>query len=213
MMDRPPIPCRAATLCVCGAISEHTGGDYLSFPDLHRGSAYPVLPSPRLPVSDLPYPFQNDDPLSPGVLATYASAIRDEEIEHACVFDEHGTLLERLTGERMRIQFGHRALFCLTNTIFLHNHPRGSSFSLADIETACVFEMRSMMVVAGRGLDILMPPIEEAYFSRKLLRDIVGCYRIRSSAQSLSQRFEPNDGIWNYIAMDLSLRFWKMRLL
>lgn len=211
-MDHSTMPEAHAALGVCGGIAEKPGEDLLSFPDLFRGSAYPLLPSPQMQVSELPYPFQKGDPLSPGVLAAYASMIQHEGIEHAFVFDEHGTLLEKLTGERTRIQFGHRDLFALTHTIFLHNHPRGSSFSLADLETACVFEMRSMMVVSGKGLHILMPPIEDEYFSRKLLRDIVWCYRIRSSAQSLSQHFEPNDGIWYFIAADLGLRFWKMRV-
>ncbi len=206
MPDTPPAP------GILWGIYEKPVDTILSFPDLFRGSAYPLLPSPRMQASQLPYPFQKGDPLSPGVLASYAAMIQHEGIEHAFVFDEHGTFLEKLTGERTRIQFGHRDLFTLTHTIFIHNHPRGYSFSLADLETACVFEMRSMMVVSGKGLHILMPPIKDEYFSRKLLRDIVRCYRIRSSAQSLSQHFEPNDGVWYFIAADLGLRFWKMRI-
>lgn len=210
-MDHSATSDNPLPLGIYRGILEKTDEALLSFPALFRGSAYPLLPSPQMQLSELPYPFRNCDPLSPGVLAAYTSMIRDEGIEHAFVFDEHGTFLEKLTGERTRIQFGHRDLFALTHTIFIHNHPRGSSFSLADLETACVFEMRSMMVVSGKALHILMPPVEDEYFSRKLLRDIVRCYRIRSSAQSLSQHFEPNDSIWYFIAEDLGLRLWKMR--
>ncbi|RQD81781.1 MAG: hypothetical protein D5R96_06465 [Methanocalculus sp. MSAO_Arc2] len=72
--------------------------------------------------------------------------------------------------------------------------------------------MKSMIMVARREIHILMPPREDGYFSRRLLRDIVRCFLIRLSARSLSQHFEAYDEIWIFIAADLDPGFWKMRI-
>ncbi|MDO9540242.1 MAG: hypothetical protein Q7J09_09620 [Methanocalculus sp.] len=193
------------------AISE-SQENAISFPQMHRGSAYPDHTPSSPTVLSLPHPFCRGDLLNAEVLIGYAREIRDEVLEHAFVFDQQGRLLKKLIGERTRIQFGQRDLFSLTNTIFLHNHPGSSSFSLADLECACVFEMRSMMVVSGDEIHILLPPAADEYFSRRLLRDIVRCFWIRSHLQPLSHQMKPYDGVWKLIASDLSLLLYTVRI-
>lgn len=208
-----PIAHELSTPGDCGMIIiSESQEDAISYPHLHRKSAYPAHTSSKPPVLALPHPFRTCDLLSPESLIGYAREIRDEVLEHAFVFDRQGRLFKKLVGEKDRIQFGQRDLFSLTNTVFLHNHPRSSSFSLADLECACIFEMRSMMVVHGDKIQMMLPPAADEYFSRKLLRDIVRCFRIRSHLQPLSHRITPYDGIWELIATDLGLQLWSMRI-
>lgn len=195
-------------------VSSGTPGDDTSFSARHRGSAYPDRTIRLFPdlLSKPPYPFREGDPLSPELLSRYAEEIRDEPREYAFVFDRSGAFLRKLIGEEERIRFWHRELLSLHHTIFLHNHPRGSSFSFADIEAACVFEMRCISVVTGGEIHLMMPPAGEEYFSRRLLHDISRCYRIRLHCLPVSHRLQPSISIWILVAADLDLRLWRMPL-
>ena len=74
------------------AISE-SQENAISFPQMHRGSAYPDHTPSSPTVLSLPHPFCRGDPLNAEVLIGYAREIRDEVLEHAFVFDQQGKLV------------------------------------------------------------------------------------------------------------------------
>jgi hypothetical protein len=139
----------------------------------------------------------------------YAQSLRDKKIEHAYVFNEHGKMLYSLKGERARIRFDHRDLFRLSNTIFMHNHPAGGAYSLADLYVACVFEMLAMIVVTDSFLYTIKPPHAEQYFTRAHYADIARCFTIRNRMLPLSEQLTVSDGVWFQVARDLDMEFRK----
>lgn len=138
-----------------------------------------------------------------------AHLLREKRIEHAYVFNEHGELLYSLKGERARIRFDHRDLFRLSNTIFMHNHPAGGAFSLADLYVACAFEMLAMIVVTDSFLYTIEPPRNEHHFTRAHYADIARCFTIRNRMSPLSEQLTVSDGVWFQVARDLDLEFRK----
>lgn len=140
-------------------------------------------------------------------LLSYAVKIRDEPREHAYVFGTDGRVLTELVGGRSQITFGHRDLFALGGTVFLHNHPCGGSFSLADIWTACALGMRGMVVVTRESVSCLSPPRGDDFFCRRDYGDIVRCYRFRTLGADLSDRLKCSGTVWEEVAQDLGLGY------
>jgi hypothetical protein len=144
-----------------------------------------------------------------GRILDYAQSLRDKSIEHAYVFNEQGKMLYSLKGERTRIRFNHRDMFRLSNTIFMHNHPSGGAFSLADMYVACVFEMLAMIVVTDSFLYTIKPPHAGQHFTRDHYSDIARCFTIRSRMLPLSEQLTVGDGVWHQVARDLDMKFSK----
>lgn len=140
-------------------------------------------------------------------LLAYAVKIRDEPCEHAYVFGQDGSVLAELSGGRSQITFGYRELFALGGTVFMHNHPAGGSFSLADIWTACALGMRGMVVVTREAVSCLAPPEGEDLFSRREYGDIVRCYDFRTLGADLSDRLKCSGTVWRNVARDLGLGY------
>jgi hypothetical protein len=145
-------------------------------------------------------------------LIEHARRIKDEPREHAFVFDARGRLLRTLAGEKTRIRFAHHDIFGLGETIFMHNHPRGCSFSLADLQAACIFNMRAMIAVTGNRMFCIEPPGGDPFFTRTHLRDITRCYVIRYRMIPLSKRLRVCDRIWDQVSCDLDMAYRKYRL-
>ncbi|WP_214021251.1 hypothetical protein [Methanoculleus sp.] len=144
-----------------------------------------------------------------GQMLACAHSLRDKRIEHAYVFNEHGKMLYSLKGERARIRFDHRDLFRLANTIFMHNHPAGGAFSLADLYVACAFEMLAMIVVTDSFLYTIKPPYAGQHFTRAHYTDIARCFTIRSRMLPLSEQLTVGDRVWFQVARDLDMEFRK----
>jgi len=144
------------------------------------------------------------------IILDYAVKIRDRKIEHAFVFDRNYEHLFSLKGNRWKIQFSHREIMRLFGTIFMHNHPRGGSFSINDIYTACACSMRGMIAVTGSLIYIIMPPEGEECFSRTMYRDISKCFKIRSCRLPLNLRLSAPDILWEAVARDMDLRYYCM---
>lgn len=174
----------------------------------HPGSVSPVyLPGRTGNHALLPGDGPTDEQL-----IKYALEIKDEPREYAYVFDSTGKVLFCLKGERAAIQFGYRDRFRLFQTIFLHNHPLGSSFSLADIQVACVFNMQAMLAATRTHLFILTPPKHDPFFTRSHYQDIARCYRIRSSMLPLSQRLTVCDQLWDAVSVDMDMTYTRVRI-
>jgi hypothetical protein len=146
------------------------------------------------------------------VLIEYAMKIKDEPVEHGFAFDRHGRCIQSLRGDTIRIRFGQRDLLELSDTIFMHNHPRNTSFSLSDIHAACMLNMLAMIAVTSATLFFIAPPGGDPYFTRRHYRDIVRCYIFRQRLLPLSKRLGVQDAIWDEVAEDMEMKYLKLPL-
>lgn len=86
--------------------------------------------------------------------------IADNDFETAAVFANDGTLLLRKTGERAAVRFTQpEALRMIDAAVFTHNHPRNTSFSLADVDLAWRLRIGEIRVVTQSFLYRLRPPV------------------------------------------------------
>jgi len=75
--------------------------------------------------------------------------IAQNDYETAAVFAKDGTLLLRKRGERVAIRFTpQEALQMIDAAVFTHNHPRNTSFSLADVDLAWRLRIEEIRVVS-----------------------------------------------------------------
>lgn len=128
-------------------------------------------------------------------------------MEHGIVLDRDGEVCTCLSGGRSSIVFDHRSLLVACHHIFMHNHPMGGGFSIADIWTACALGMQGMVVVTPTSVHCLSPPAGRDYFSRADYADIVRCYRFRCTMADLSERFRTPERVWETVAVDLDLGY------
>jgi hypothetical protein len=86
--------------------------------------------------------------------------IADNDFETAAVFAKDGALLLRKTGERAAIRFTpQEALRMIDAAVFTHNHPRNTSFSLADVDLAWRLRIGELRVVTQSFLYRMRPPV------------------------------------------------------
>jgi len=153
-----------------------------------------------------PFPVSVSDS-SEDMLIAYAKVIKDEPLEYGFAFDRNGHLLRSMKGGRTKIRFGHRDLFTLSQSVFMHNHPNHSSFSLPDMHAACMLNMLAMIAVTPTMLFCMTPPDDAPYFTRAHYRDIARCYTIRANLLPLSERVQLRDALWDAVAQDLNMRY------
>lgn len=140
-----------------------------------------------------------------------AGSISSLPVEHSVIFDADGNFLERNTSEeKNRVVLWHSDLFRLSGKIFMHNHPSGTSFSLSDIHAACMLEMAGMIAVTKEHIYCLFPAEENDTFRRSDYVDIVRCYTVRCRMLPLSRRFRSPDRVWEYVAIDMGLRYLRI---
>jgi hypothetical protein len=99
-----------------------------------------------------------------GRLRSAVSAIEKEiacnDFETAAVFADDGMLLLRKAGERAAIRFTpQEALQMIDAAVFTHNHPRNTSFSLADVDLAWRLRIGELRVVTQSFLYRMGPPV------------------------------------------------------
>jgi hypothetical protein len=93
-------------------------------------------------------------------------------VERAVVFDEAGGILVDKEGERAEVSFTPEEVERMRGaTVFTHNHPGGTSFSLPDILMAKRLNIQEMRVVTERELYILDAP--SAGWPAIALRDLL----------------------------------------
>lgn len=156
----------------------------------------------------LAQPFRvSDRESSEDMLIAYARTIKDKPLEYGFAFVRDGHLLRSIKGGRTNIRFGHRDLFTLSQSVFMHNHPNCSSFSLPDMHAACMLNMLAMIAVTPTMLYCMTPPDDAQYFTRAHYRDIARCYTIRANLLPLSERVCLRDVIWEAVAQDLNMRY------
>jgi len=111
-----------------------------------------------------PFPVSVSDS-SEDMLIAYAKVIKDEQLEYGFAFDREGHLLRSMKGGRTKLRFGHRDLFTLSQSVFMHNRPNHSSFSLPDMHAACMLNMLAMIAVTSTMLFCMTPPDDAPYIS------------------------------------------------
>lgn len=96
----------------------------------------------------LPIKLDTSTPLKKAVI-TLENEIRKDKLETGAVFDKDGLLLSKNQGLPDRVSFNDDELKLLKNNVFTHNHPNGTTFSLADIERAIENNLLELRVVTS----------------------------------------------------------------
>jgi hypothetical protein len=98
------------------------------------------------------------------------AAIRLQNFESAFAWDVRGTLILAKSGEQYKIIFTDDEITRMAGAVLTHNHPRGlefsdtdprsfgNSFSIADMNLACVACLSELRVVTPRLRFSLKPP-------------------------------------------------------
>ncbi|MGH7964858.1 MAG: hypothetical protein ACRERD_24100 [Candidatus Binatia bacterium] len=93
-------------------------------------------------------------------VAAVEEEIADNDFETAAVFAGDGTLVLRKTGERAAIRFTRQEVLQMIDAaVFTHNHPRNTSFSLADIDLAWRLRIGEVRIVSRNFLYRMQPPV------------------------------------------------------
>jgi hypothetical protein len=93
-------------------------------------------------------------PLSPRAqqnIAAVEQSIRNQDFETAAAVREDGTPVLRKDGAENRVDFTPAEADQLRGTVFTHNHPAGSSFSVDDVRMASMLGLREARVTTRDG--------------------------------------------------------------
>lgn len=106
------------------------------------------------------------------VVDFYELTIKDQEYESCGVFRDDGSIVFQKDGEKDCVRFDDSEMNSLEGTIFTHNHPRGLSFSPADIRCACDGKMKEMRCISKKdGSVYIMRMKNGSNFSSNLWSD------------------------------------------
>ena len=86
--------------------------------------------------------------------------IAEQGFETAAAFQANGALLLKKSGQRAEVRFAREeAIRMLEAAVFTHNHPRNTSFSLADVDLAWRLLIGEIRVISPRYHYSLQPPV------------------------------------------------------
>ncbi|MGM0715528.1 MAG: hypothetical protein ACQEU9_27580, partial [Bacillota bacterium] len=90
---------------------------------------------------------------APSTVKYLEDGIRNEPFEHGLFFDKDGNVIGKLIsdGEQAKIDLSSYKDIA-KDTIFTHNHPSSSRFSIADLETVVYFDMAEIRAVTPNGV-------------------------------------------------------------
>jgi hypothetical protein len=92
-------------------------------------------------------------------VAAIEKEIAHNNFETAAVFASDSTLLLRKTGEGATIRFTQQEVLRMIDAaVFTHNHPRNTSFSLADVDLAWRLRIGEIRVLSHSFLYRMQPP-------------------------------------------------------
>jgi len=97
-----------------------------------------------------------------------------EQIEHIYVFKRAKQIM-RFEGDRDKIIIDSRYLIRMRDSIVVHNHPRGASFSIEDIQNFITYNVKECILVTENHIHHLYRPgddwninVESDYFLTQL---------------------------------------------
>ncbi|WP_159672388.1 hypothetical protein [Andreprevotia sp. IGB-42] len=88
----------------------------------------------------------------------FENSIRHNDFETGAFFSQDGTMLLRKEGLADQVGFGHENLHAMRNQLFTHNHPRGTTLSIEDIDLALDYQLSCIRVVGPRSRFIMYKP-------------------------------------------------------
>jgi hypothetical protein len=141
----------------------------------------------------------------------FENSIRNQDYETLGAYDENGNIILQKDGEKDRISITKEEGLKLKGSFFTHNHPKGFSFSPADILCACQNEMKEMRCISkADGSKYSMSMKDGSNFNRKLWDDKIEAVYLDADSQVRSQFTSAmynnemtiqqcNDAHWNYV--------------
>lgn len=94
-------------------------------------------------------------------IETKQNEIRYLPHENCYAFDKSGNIKFTKSGSRSEIVFTEEEVKHIKEArVFIHNHPRSTSFSLEDICFACAWQIKEMRIVSSKYTYIMKPPKE-----------------------------------------------------
>jgi len=96
-------------------------------------------------------PGLNPDTSTPARAAavSFEDAHRYASVEYGAIIAPDGALLYSHRGDANQVSFTPQKLGLVADITFTHNHPKGRSFSVGDIELAAEYQMHEMRVVTA----------------------------------------------------------------
>jgi hypothetical protein len=108
-------------------------------------------PSETFSIYDAGAPKRQPDlstPLKKAVI-DLENEIRHDVLETGAVFDAFGVMLLRKQGLPDQISLTYAEARLLQGNTFTHNHPKGTTFSIADVQRAIEWDIKEMRVVTA----------------------------------------------------------------
>ena len=152
------------------------------------------------------------------MIADHEQTIKDQKFESCAAFDEYGSLIFTKDGEKDNVKFTPEEKNKFKGTRFTHNHPIGHSFSTADINFACIAEMKEMRVISSKGKTYSLKMKDGSNFNRDMWYKNIGpvfAENERSVREYFTGKIETGlmtiedannahyDTIWKRVAIDL----------
>lgn len=129
--------------------------ELLDSPDSSINKNFNQPPSETFSIYDDGAPTVKPDISTPRKTAVveYEDGIRDKDVEHGAFFgDGENSLILDGKGDTNMLAFDltQNQLNNLKDSTFTHNHPKGGTFSVDDIVSACDMELREIRAVTGK---------------------------------------------------------------
>jgi hypothetical protein len=144
--------------------------------------------------------------------------VRRELIEHGAFFRSDGSLIFEKIGLKKSIPLSPLDLVGTEKSLFTHNHPDGSSFSIRDVETAIQQELCELRVVAPDWRHIMRPYRNQHWPSRPAIISAVrnetykACTEVHGMMNSGQLSYQHKDvelqhQIWHRVAHQLKFEY------
>ena len=104
------------------------------------------------------------------IIHGHEDKIRNRKTEKGIVFDGDGNVVFEKSGTKNRIVYTDEEVKSFKGRVFTHNHPRSTSFSDADIRTACMTGLKEVRV-AGAKRSYVMTMADDSDFNQGLWDD------------------------------------------
>lgn len=114
-----------------------------------------------------------------GTIRAHEADIRDMPQEHCFAFSSEGVIVLKKSGTVNQIDISLTDIPLLKGTIFTHNHPSGSSFSAADIRTACKVGLKEIRAT-GKYRTYIMRIVDGGNFREEMWDKISPVYDLKN---------------------------------
>lgn len=99
-----------------------------------------------------------------GSILKEVNKIKYDSIEHVLVFNQEGKLLTKSTGKKDEVFLSGDDIDKLPESITIHNHPQGTTFSLIDIITTLSCRIREAQVVTSHNITYVLETIDKTIY-------------------------------------------------